>query len=57
MSREKDGERIIGEDRGARLNFFGKITTSQEKLLFTPRGLLMWFSLTNEVMSFMQMYV
>ena len=24
MSREKDGERIIGEDRGARLNFLGR---------------------------------
>jgi len=24
MLREKDGARIIGEDRGARLNFFGE---------------------------------
>ena len=29
----------------------------KEILLFTPGGLLMWSSLTNEMMLFMQMYV
>ena len=28
-----------------------------EKLLFTPEELLMWSSLTNKMISFMQMYV
>ena len=32
-------------------------TLATEKLLFTPVGLLIWSFLTNEIISFMQIYV